>query len=1052
MNFFFGLRGRVWLLVILVTMPLFLYSLLVYLDHRAQAMSRAEKDFQQLIRTALVEETYLVKHTREILGIMANAREIGHLDDKECSGLARRLLQTQREYLNFGAIRLDGTLACSGLPSVSAVGFADSPWFREVLERKDFSQGFYLPGSATTEPGIVFAYPSLDAAGRVRGVIFGNLGLGWFSNLAFANRLPPGWEALVIAPEGQVVFRHPAESGESGQLSPDSPLAGLLRNRPAAGMHELTGSDGQSYLYEIAPLHAAGGRIHVVIGAPKGRVLASVQEDFRNHLILLLVLGIASAVLCQQAISRSFVRWAERLHGNIRRIGAGGREIGPQEKSSIRELAEIDVALGGMVDNIKASSVALKASQEHLGLALEGAALGAWNWRLSESKANCNPRFAQMLGFEPDEFCLDAENWGRDIHPGDWPAVLVALKQHLAGEKPIYECEYRMRHKDGRWLWLLVHGRVVQRNDAGEPLHMAGIALDITNRKITEQQLWQRTEELVALVDAMPALVWIARDPRCREIFGNRAANEICGVRNDSGGTPGQAGPEPVPGARFFGDDGREWGLDELPIQQAASQGRPVTGVQVEMRLPDGRNLWLLGNAAPLFDDMGGVRGALGAFVDITQFKAAETDLRRHRQQLESLVAERTYELAVAKEAAERANRVKSQFLANVSHELRTPLNSLMLLVHVLSDDTWGNLTPQQIEYARLIELSGNDLLHLIDELLDLARIETGRLEIQIKSVPFPDVMQSLRRTHRHVAEQKGLGFHMEIDADVPAAIVTDPSRLQQLLRNLLSNAIKFTYEGSVTLRIRRAVSGWRYNNPALASAETVIAFDIVDTGIGIEPAEQERIFESFGQNRGEKADGEDGTGLGLVISREIATLLGGELALASIPGQGSTFTVYLPLVYAGPASVPSASGKPVTAAPETAPDPVLADKMILVVDDDRMSRFALTAILEKQGMQVRNADSGAEALDILSRNTAVDAVFMDIMMPGMDGHQATRAIRESLGRKSLPIIALTADTAPGAREASLAAGCSDYLSKPASKAALLDCLHRWLHPSPVEA
>lgn len=1049
MDRLFGLRGRVWMLVAIVTVPLFVYSLLVYVDQRAQALARVERDFQQLIRSALVEETYRIKHTREVLRIMANSLSPNRLDSAECGHQSLRLMQDQRDYLNFGAVRPDGVLLCSGLPRPSPLDFSDAPWFREVLERKEFSQGYYWQGRISRQPGIVFASPLLDASGGVRAVLFANMGLAWTADLAFANRLPPGWEAAIVAPDGEVLFRQPTGGGDSSRLSEDSQLAAFLQTRPSAGMHELTGKDGQSYLYGIGPLEAAGGEMHVVIGAPKATVLANVDRDFLTHLALLVLLGIGSVLIGQQAINRSFVRWAERLHDNIRRIGAGERELGALEPSTIRELREIDSALASMVGDINARDLALKASQEHLGLALQGADLGTWDRLVSVGMTSFNPRLAEMLGYPPEDFHLLPETWIDWIHPDDRPQVLAAAEQHVAGELPVFECESRFRHRAGHWIWLFVRGRVVERNLAGGAVRLAGTALDITARRATEQQLRQRTEELVALVESMPALVWIARDPACRDIVGNQAANAIEGWETalEPSGSGGESGRR----VQFRRVDGREFAPDELPLQTAAAEGRLVQGAQVEVLLSDGSSRWLFGNAAPLFDDQGAVRGALGAFVDITQFKATEADLRRHRGHLESLVAERTYELAVAKEAAERANRTKTQFLVNVSHELRTPLSSLMLLAHVLSDQRWTNLTPQQREYARMIELSGNDLVNLIDELLDLARIETGRLDIRIEAVPFPDLMQSLRRTHRHVAEQKGLDFKMEIDADVPAAIVSDSARLQQLLRNLLSNAIKFTDQGSVSLRIRRAVSGWRYHNPALAKAEGVIAFDVVDTGIGIDPKRQELILESFGLVRTQAAREKGGTGLGLAISREIATLLGGELGLASIPGQGSTFSVYLPLAYAGPVTPAIKVERGAEVLPSEEGNP-LDGRTVLVVDDDRLGRYAIRAVLENLGGRVVDAASGPEALEILSRSPEVDAVLMDVVMPEMDGYQTTKVIRRNLGRKTLPIIALTAKAGERSREASLAAGCSDHLSKPVGTADLLACLRRWLELSPAEA
>lgn len=276
---------------------------------------------------------------------------------------------------------------------------------------------------------------------------------------------------------------------------------------------------------------------------------------------------------------------------------------------------------------------------------------------------------------------------------------------------------------------------------------------------------------------------------------------------------------------------------------------------------------------------------------DITERKRQELELAASRDRLQGLVAE----MAAARTAAEQASQDKTEFLSTTGHELRTPLTNLMVMAQLLSGNVEGNLTAKQVEYARIIEEAGNDLLHFVDDLLDLAHVEAGSLSIEMKPVLFPDLLKGVQRTYRAIARQKGLEFGAHIDADVPPALVTDAVRLQQLLRNLLGNAIKFTRHGSVTLRVRRAVPGTRYEQACLEQAATVIAFDVVDTGIGIAPARQAGIFEA-------SAPGANGTTFGLPIARRIARLLGGDLAVAGTPGKGTTFTVYLP---ADPAPAP---------------------------------------------------------------------------------------------------------------------------------------------------
>nr|MCU0684851.1 response regulator [Polyangiaceae bacterium] len=261
-------------------------------------------------------------------------------------------------------------------------------------------------------------------------------------------------------------------------------------------------------------------------------------------------------------------------------------------------------------------------------------------------------------------------------------------------------------------------------------------------------------------------------------------------------------------------------------------------------------------------------------------------------------VEEKNREVEEKAEQLALASKYKSEFLANMSHELRTPLNSLLILAKLLSDNADGNLSSKQVEYAKTVFASGGDLLSLINEILDLSKVESGTMQVEPRDVPFDEVSEFVERGFAHMAEQKGLGFAVELGAGLPPTLRTDPQRLQQVLKNLLANAFKFTDVGRVTLRVDIARPGADFANPRLARAGRVVSFAVLDTGIGIPRDKQQIIFEAFRQADGTTSRRYGGTGLGLSISRELAKLLGGEIRVESVPGHGSTFTLFLPEIY----------------------------------------------------------------------------------------------------------------------------------------------------------
>jgi signal transduction histidine kinase/HAMP domain-containing protein/ActR/RegA family two-component response regulator len=384
-------------------------------------------------------------------------------------------------------------------------------------------------------------------------------------------------------------------------------------------------------------------------------------------------------------------------------------------------------------------------------------------------------------------------------------------------------------------------------------------------------------------------------------------------------------------------------------------------------------------------------------------------------------------------------SKYKSEFLANMSHELRTPLNSLLILSKVLADNHDGNLSADQVKFAETIHTSGNDLLQLINEILDLSKVEAGKMPIDPRTFAVSELFNYLDQTFGPVAGQKGLGFEIRMEKGLPPALFTDPNRLQQILKNLLSNAFKFTAKGRVVITAA----------PAPDQGEGMLRFSVQDTGIGIAIEKQRLIFDAFQQADGTTSRKYGGTGLGLTISREIARLLGGTIDVVSAPDEGSTFTLYLPSHYAGAEAIARDDTVVDQAAPEVAIPPLPAHASfdgvrVLIVDDDTRNIFAIQTVLESRRMRVYHADNGQAALEVLNER-AIDLVLMDTMMPGLDGIAATRAIRENKKLLALPVISLTAKAMKGDRDKALEAGATDYVTKPVDPDRLLAVMHHWL-------
>ena len=457
-------------------------------------------------------------------------------------------------------------------------------------------------------------------------------------------------------------------------------------------------------------------------------------------------------------------------------------------------------------------------------------------------------------------------------------------------------------------------------------------------------------------------------------------------------------------------------------LQRLLERGA-LQGYELNLRHRDGRPLWVSASMRVVRGDDGQPLYIESFGADVTERRLAQEELRRHRDQLEALVRARTMELEQAKERAEVASHAKSAFLANMSHELRTPLNSILGFAQILERD--GTLNPAQRGRAGTIHQSGEHLLTLINDVLDLAKIEAGRLELLPSEIALQPLLRMISDVMQVRVQQKGLHFECRAASDLPTALFADEKRLRQVLLNLLDNAVKFTSHGQVLLVVGRHDA--RH-----------VRMEVIDSGTGISLQDQQRLFRPFEQ-AGDAEYRPQGTGLGLAICRELLHRMGSEIHLISDTGKGSHFWFDLPIrTPAYPQAAAAAPPKAVPAAVSQATGYEGTRRHLLVVDDVPANRRMLIDLLAPLGFELHEACDGEQALQ-QARRLPIDLVLMDNVMPVLDGLEATRRLRRTPRVAAVPIIAISASAQSSDRAASLDAGADAFLTKPVNADELLE-------------
>ncbi|MCA9213063.1 MAG: PAS domain-containing protein [Planctomycetales bacterium] len=679
--------------------------------------------------------------------------------------------------------------------------------------------------------------------------------------------------------------------------------------------------------------------------------------------------------------------------------------------------------------------------QSRLDLATRASKIGLWDWHVSSGEIHFSDTFYTMLGYEPGELRMSLATKYGLVHPDDLESMQAAMDRHLDGVDPTYAHEYRVRRQDGLWRWIRDSGEVVERGTDGTAKRMIGVHVDIDEstrkgialRNAASLAVFDSEHETLSRLAASVAEVFgvdfagVAR--QSTDENGRQLATMVGGWMNgqpveqftyDLTGTPCAVAYDDAY-CRHECDVAAAYPEDKILADMGAES---YAGIRLVSNRGEPIGIMMVVHSAPIGDDID-VHATLGMF-------AARAAAELERADIEA-------ELKAAKAAAENASHAKGEFLANMSHEIRTPMTAILGYADLmLSDFTSASTHPDQIRALQTIRRNGEHLLTIVNDILDMSKIEAGKMAVEILSMQPAQIVDEVTALLESRATEKGLSLNVEYDTPIPASIQSDPTRVRQILLNFVANAIKFTEAGSVTIRISHD------------ARQGLLQFRVIDTGIGMTPEQRDTIarFDAFSQADSSTTRRFGGAGLGLRISNCLVQMLGGQIDIESTFGEGSIFmasietgdTVGVPLIKPSGNETMNTPIQPAKEQPQPEGDQDLEGVRVLLAEDQRDNQLLVSFMLKKVGAVMTLAENGQIARDLVLSNAsskdAFDVILMDMQMPVLDGYSATRKLRDAGYRG--PIIALTAHAMSGDRDKCLNAGCDDFTTKPINRKELL--------------
>jgi len=690
--------------------------------------------------------------------------------------------------------------------------------------------------------------------------------------------------------------------------------------------------------------------------------------------LMCLILGLAVAGLISNSL--------KKVLASVERVSAGDFSIDDIIIQGNDEVGLLATSFNTMKNNLLELVTELRITKDRLQDAQDFAHLGYWELDAISEEYYWSNELFRLYGCKPQKFTPTVKGFLEIVHPNDRELMINAMKNPLNGNES--DLDIRIIRTDNKMKWIQIKIKY-EYDTSGKMTRRHGVVQDITQRKLSEIKLKESEEKFKELAENLGEVIWVSQEEQLLYISPayERVWGRTCQSMYDN----------PNSFLEAIHSDDKERIMQAYSAEINTSKG--FFDEQYKIIRPDGTIRWIWRRSMPICSKNGRTLRRVGIAGDITEIKEYEESLRQ------------------AMEAAETANKAKSMFLANMSHELRTPLNGILGMSELLG----MNLQDEQKEMAEIINTCGKNLLNIINDILDLSKIEAGKVRLIEEEFDVYGLVNEVSDVIQTLAEQKGLESNFYINGKIKGHLMGDSGRIKQVLFNLLGNAIKFTRNGSVELSVSKGI---------VLADKLQLVFTVKDTGIGIADDKIGQLFTSFMQIDDSYTKNFRGAGLGLAISKQLASMMDGEINVESKLGVGSNFT------FSAIFKFKSDIKESIKIEKKEILQMSSANATVLLVEDDYASGVLMTKLCELKNINLKIATSGKQALEILER-VSFEIIFMDIQMPGMSGYETTKLIREREEKlhKHTPIIATTAYALVGDREKCVETGMDDYLKKP---------------------